>query len=114
MKKLTVLFALAIFAVSLAAVAGDKKAGEKKVSGTISALDVANRSMTVTDAKSAALTILWNDSTRVKGYATEAKKELSAIADGTYRVTVEMGAKRAEATVEARLGQRVEVALTLQ
>ncbi len=67
MKKLTVLFALAIFAVSLAMVAGDKKAGEKKVSGTISALDVANRSMTVTDGKSVALTILWNDSTRVKG-----------------------------------------------
>jgi len=67
MKKLTVLLALAIFAVSLAAVAGDKKAGEKKVSGTISALDVANRSMTVTDGKSVALTILWNDSTRVMG-----------------------------------------------
>ena len=67
MKKLTVLLALAIFAVSLAAVAGDKKAGEKVVSGTISAIDVANRSMTVTDAKNVGWTILWNDSTRVKG-----------------------------------------------
>lgn len=67
MKKLTVLFALAIFAVSLAASAGEKKAGEKMVSGTISSIDVTNRSMTVTDAKSVAWTILWNDSTRVKG-----------------------------------------------
>ena len=67
MKKLTVLLALALFAVSLAAVAGDKKAGEKKVSGTISSLDLANRSLTVTDAKNATWTILWNDSTRVKG-----------------------------------------------
>ena len=53
MKKLTVLLALALFAVSLAAVAGDKKAGEKTVSGTISKLDLSNRSMTVTDEKSA-------------------------------------------------------------
>ena len=67
MKKLTVLFALAIFAVSLAAVGGEGKKGEKVVAGTISALDVANRSMTVTDAKNVGWTILWNDSTRVKG-----------------------------------------------
>jgi hypothetical protein len=67
MKKLTVLLALAIFAVSLNAFAGDKKPGEKTVSGTISSLDVANRSMTVTDAKNATWTILWSDSTRVKG-----------------------------------------------
>jgi hypothetical protein len=67
MKRLTVLFALAIFAVSLAAFAGDKKAGEKKVSGTISSLDVANRSLTITDAKNATWPILWNDSTRMKG-----------------------------------------------
>ena len=67
MKRLTVLFALAIFAVSLAASAGEKKAGEKMVSGTISSIDVANRSMTVTDAKSVSWTIAWNDSTRVKG-----------------------------------------------
>jgi len=67
MKKLTVLLALAIFAVSLAAFAGEGKKGEKIVSGTISKLDLANRSMTVTDAKNVALTILWNDSTRVMG-----------------------------------------------
>ena len=67
MKKLTVLLALAIFAVSLAAVAGEGKKGEKVVAGTISALDVANRSMTVTDGKSVGWTILWSDSTRVKG-----------------------------------------------
>ena len=67
MKKLTVLFALAIFAVSLAAFGGEGKKGEKVVAGTISALDVANRSMTVTDAKNVGWTILWNDSTRVKG-----------------------------------------------
>ena len=67
MKKLTVLFALAIFAVSLAAFGGEGKKGEKVVAGTISALDVANRSMTVTDAKNVAWTILWSDSTRVKG-----------------------------------------------
>ncbi|MDQ5871047.1 MAG: hypothetical protein M3547_02440 [Acidobacteriota bacterium] len=67
MKKLTVLLALAIFAVSLAAVAGEGKKGEKVVSGTISALDVANRSLTVTDAKNVGWTVLWNDSTRVKG-----------------------------------------------
>lgn len=67
MKKLTVLFALAIFAVSLAAAAGEGKKGEKVVSGTISALDLANRSLTVTDSKNVGWTILWNDSTRVKG-----------------------------------------------
>lgn len=67
MKKLTVLLALAIFAVSLAAVAGEGKKGEKVVSGTISALDVANRSLTVTDAKNVGWTVLWNDSTRVRG-----------------------------------------------
>lgn len=68
MKKLTVLVALAIFAVSLAAIAGEgQKAGEKKLSGTISRLDLANRSLTVTDAKSVATTVLWNDSTRVMG-----------------------------------------------
>jgi hypothetical protein len=67
MRKLTALLALALFAVSLAAVAGDKKAGEKTVSGTISKLDLSNRSMTVTDDKSATWTIQWTDSTRVMG-----------------------------------------------
>lgn len=67
MRKLTVLLALALFAVSLAAVAGDKKAGEKTVSGTISKLDLGNRSLTVTDDKNATWTIQWNDSTRVMG-----------------------------------------------
>jgi hypothetical protein len=68
MRKLTVLLALALFTVSLAAVAGEgQKAGEKVVTGTISRLDTANRSMTVTDAKNATWTILWNDSTRVMG-----------------------------------------------
>lgn len=67
MRKLTTLLALALFTVSLAAVAGDKKPGEKKVSGTISKLDIANKSMTVTDDKGAGVTIQWNDSTRVMG-----------------------------------------------
>jgi hypothetical protein len=67
MKKVSVLVVLALIAVALALPAGETKKGEKLVSGTISRLDTANRSMTVTDSKGASWTIQWSDSTRVLG-----------------------------------------------
>jgi len=67
MKRVSMLVFLTLIAVAIALPAGDAKKGEKLVSGTISRLDTANRSMTVTDAKGVAWTIQWNDSTRVLG-----------------------------------------------
>ena len=54
------------------------------------------------------------EAVRAKGVASEAKKDLSVFADGAYRVTADMGSKHAEATVEARVGQRREAPLTLK
>lgn len=67
MKKVSMLVFLALIAVAIAVPAGDAKKGEKLVSGTISRLDTANRSMAVTDAKGVTWTIQWSDSTRVLG-----------------------------------------------
>jgi hypothetical protein len=67
MKRVSMLVALAVLAISIAVPAGEVKKGEKLVSGTISRLDTANRSMTVTDSKGASWTIQWSDSTRVLG-----------------------------------------------
>ena len=67
MKKVSTLVFLALITIAIALPAYDAKKGEKLVSGTISRLDTANRSMTVTDAKGVAWTIQWSDSTRVLG-----------------------------------------------
>ena len=67
MKKVSMLAVLALIAVALALPAGETKKGEKLVSGTISRLDTANRTMAVTDAKGASWTIQWSDSTKVLG-----------------------------------------------
>ena len=67
MKKVSMLVFLTLIAVAVALPAGDTKKGEKLVSGTISRLDTANRSMTVADAKGATWSIQWSDSTRVLG-----------------------------------------------
>ena len=67
MRKRSMLVLLLLVAVATALPAGDSTKGEKLVSGTISRLDIANRSMTVTDAKGTAWLIQWSDSTRVLG-----------------------------------------------
>ena len=67
MKKVSMLAVLALIAVAVALPAGETKKGEKLVSGTISRLDTANRTMAVTDAKGASWTIQWSDSTKVLG-----------------------------------------------
>ena len=67
MKKVSMLVFLTLIAVAIALPAGETKKGEKLVSGTISRLDTANRTMAVTDAKGASWTIQWSDSTKVLG-----------------------------------------------
>lgn len=67
MRKVSMLMLLSMVVVATALLAGDSTKGEKLVSGTISRLDTANRSMTVTDAKGTAWSIQWSDSTRVLG-----------------------------------------------
>jgi hypothetical protein len=67
MKKVSMLAVLTLIAVAVALPAGETKKGEKLVSGTISRLDTANRTMAVTDAKGASWTIQWSDSTKVLG-----------------------------------------------
>jgi hypothetical protein len=67
MKKVSMLAVLVLIAVAVALPAGETKKGEKLVSGTISRLDTANRTMAVTDAKGASWTIQWSDSTKVLG-----------------------------------------------
>ena len=67
MKKVSMLAVLALIAVAVALPAGETKKGEKLVSGTISRLDTANRTMAVTDAKGTSWTIQWSDSTKVLG-----------------------------------------------
>jgi hypothetical protein len=67
MKKVSMLVFLTFIAVAIALPAGETKKGEKLVSGTISRLDTANRTMVVTDAKASTWTIQWSDSTKVLG-----------------------------------------------
>ena len=67
MRKVTMLVFLSMIVVAMALSAGDSTKGEKIVSGTISHLDTASRSMTVTDAKGTAWSIQWTDSTKVLG-----------------------------------------------
>jgi hypothetical protein len=67
MKRMSVLAVLAFVTFAIALPAGESKKGEKVVSGTISRLDTANRSMAVADAKGVTWTIQWSDSTRVLG-----------------------------------------------
>lgn len=66
MRKVAMLLLLSMTVVAMA-VAADSTKGEKIVSGTISHLDTANRSMTVSDAKGTAWSIQWSDSTKVLG-----------------------------------------------
>jgi len=66
MKRILIAAALAAIFLSLAATsieAGD----EKLVSGTIARIDMAEKVMTVTDAKGTSWTFHWNDSTRMLG-----------------------------------------------
>ncbi len=67
MKKVSMIVALAFLAGALALAAGDATKGEKVISGTVSRLDTANRSLTVTDPKGTSWSIQWSDSTRVLG-----------------------------------------------
>ncbi len=67
MKKVSTMVALAFLATALALAAGDANKGEKVISGTVSRLDTANRSLTVTDPKGASWSIHWSDSTKVLG-----------------------------------------------
>ena len=70
MKKTLTLAALAIFTISVAVLAaGNPKssAGEKTVAGTISKVDTAEKSLTVTDSQGASWTFQWNDSTKMLG-----------------------------------------------
>ncbi len=66
MKKVSMIVALAFLAGALALAAGDAKK-EKVISGTVSRLDTANRSLTVTDPQGTSWSIQWSDSTRVLG-----------------------------------------------
>ena len=66
MRKVSMLAGLAFFAAAVILMAGEMK-GEKLVSGTIARLDIANRSMTVTDGKGASWAVQWTDSTKVLG-----------------------------------------------
>ena len=67
MKKVSMIVALAFLATALALSAGDANKGEKVNSGTVSRLDTANRSLTVTDPKGTSWSIQWSDSTKVLG-----------------------------------------------
>lgn len=66
MKKVSMIVALAFLAAALALAAGEAKK-EKVISGTVSRLDTANRSLTVTDAQGTTWSVQWSDSTRVLG-----------------------------------------------
>lgn len=70
MKKALALAAVGMLAFALTAAASDSaksKAGEKTANGTISKLDTASKSLTLTDAKGASWTVQWTDSTRILG-----------------------------------------------
>ncbi|HEY3171448.1 MAG TPA: hypothetical protein VGK86_02630 [Thermoanaerobaculia bacterium] len=67
MKKVSMVAALVALLVATAASAEKAQKPEKMISGSIAGLDMANRTMTVADAKGVQWTILWNDSTRVLG-----------------------------------------------
>ncbi len=67
MKRVSMIVALGFLASALALPAGEANKGEKVLSGTVSRLDTANRSMTVTDSKGASWSVQWSDATRVLG-----------------------------------------------
>lgn len=69
MKKVLTIIALALLCLPLAVIARETDSGakEKLVSGTIARIDMAQKAMTVTDAKGMSWTFHWNDSTRMLG-----------------------------------------------
>jgi Domain of unknown function (DUF5666) len=68
MKKGLALSVAAVFCLALAAAADQKREG-KKVEGTISSVDLTNKTMTIKAADGTETTVYWNDTTKVEGGA---------------------------------------------
>lgn len=67
MKRILALAVAAVFCLTVAALAGDEKMGEKKMGGTITKLDVENKTMTVKDKEDKEWEINWEDATKMEG-----------------------------------------------
>ncbi len=85
MKKLAALSVAAFFALSVVALAGgsDNRANDRTITGTVSQIDAAAKSMTVKDSGGNEVTVYWNDATRLDSGLPQTGATVAVKVDGS-------------------------------